>query len=116
VKKSASAAVPLLASAALAMITDCRSKEMHGASISTMQSVDAALCQTAERRKPIPRIANHGGDGSKDLGTLVSGGSFSPIPGHSYEIADAATGRGGFGNTFWFVAGIATLIVVGAGG
>ena len=61
------------------------------------------------RRLFIPHMYRYyyGGLGGYALGSIVSGGSYAPVPGHSYSATSAAaarpvsgTSRGGFGSSF----------------
>jgi hypothetical protein len=40
----------------------------------------------------------YGGGGGLGFGSIVSGGSYSPLSGHSYSVS--GTSRGGFGSSF----------------
>jgi len=50
----------------------------------------------------IPHIyrSYYGGLGGYALGSIVSGGSYAPVSGHSYSTSTSGTSRGGFGSSF----------------
>jgi hypothetical protein len=117
VKRSTTVAAPLVVSVALVLLAGCHEKEMQRCIDQGNAVVDDELCQSSGQQGIYPSYRYYyGGGGSNDLGTLASGGSFSPVPGHTYEVANAATERGGFGSTLWIVVGVAAVMVVGAGG
>lgn len=106
-RRSAHVAAPLLASAALAMLTGCRKPEMqrcvddHGAVVADN------LCQNQplQQNNGVPYYHPYGGGsyrwyygglGGYSAGTIVGGGGYAPLPGHSYA---SSTSRGGFGST-----------------
>jgi hypothetical protein len=111
-KRSVQVAAPLLASAAVSLLTACRNPEMQRCVDAQNHVVDDSFC----RNQPMqpngatgsPNPANgsnyvyvptyryyYGGGGSYVLGSTVSGGSYTATSGVSYS-----TTRGGFGSTF----------------
>lgn len=116
-KRSTTVAAPLLASVALILLAGCHEKEMQRCIDQINAVVEDEHCQSSQQQGTYPSYRYYyGGGGSRDLGTLASGGSFSPVPGHTYEVANAATERGGFGSTLWIVVVVGAMIIVGAGG
>jgi len=112
-RKSAQVAAPLLAAAALAMLSGCRQPEMQRCVDENNKVVDDSFCHQpgqpgqAQQQRPdghggfifIPIPSYHyyyGGFGGYAPGTVVGGGSVTPIPGRSYST----TSRGGFGKSF----------------
>ena len=105
-KRSAQVTAPLLAAAALSLLTGCRRPEMQRCVDENNKVVDDSLCanQPQTQQRPdghggfIPFIPlyhyYYGGWGGFGLGSQVGGGSYSPTPGRSY------TTRGGFGSSF----------------
>ena len=104
-KRSTQVAAPLLASAALAMLAGCRQPQMQRCVNEHNVVVDEAFCQN----QPGQQNNNsyhpggtgfyryyYGGLGGYALGSMVSGGEFSPKAGASYSTS---TSRGGFGST-----------------
>ena len=105
-RRSAKVIVPLLAAAAVSVLTGCRPKEMQRCVDENGNVVDDKLCggqpQTVMQQQsdghggihpvfvPMYRYY-YGGGGGYGLGSRVYGGGFSPEAGHSYS-----TGRGGF--------------------
>jgi hypothetical protein len=99
-KRSSQVTAPLLAAAALSLLTGCRRPEMQHNNV-----VDDSLCknQPNAQQRPdgnggfIPFLPYHyyyGGWGGYAIGSQIGGGSYSPAPGRSY------TTRGGFGSSF----------------
>ena len=101
VKKSATVAAPLLASAALTMLTGCRQEQMQRCVDEHNVVVDDSLCEMQPQRNPNggfypnPFRYYYGGVGNYFPGSVASGGGFSPVAGFEY-----ATSRGGFGSSF----------------
>src|SRR3979490_589320 len=93
---------PLLAAAALSLLTGCRRPEMQRCVDEHNNVVDVSLCNTKPnhpQQRPdghgafIPFFPYHyyyGGWGGYAIGSQIGGGSSSPTPGRSY------TSRGGF--------------------
>lgn len=106
-KRSAQVAAPLLASAALALLSGCRQPEMQRCVDENNHVVADNLCHQAGQQQrpdghggfiflPMPYRYYYGGYGGYGLGSAAGGGMFSPAPGHSYS---GSTTRGGFGST-----------------
>jgi hypothetical protein len=107
-KRSKHVAAPLLASAALTMLTACRKPEMQRCVDEHNVVVDDSLCgnQAGQQNNnyyhpgggiyPSPFRWYYGGYGGYGPGTVVGGGGFAPISGHAYS---SSTTRGGFGST-----------------
>jgi hypothetical protein len=105
-KRSTQVTAPLLAAAALSLLTGCRKPEMQRCVDEHNNVVDDSFCknQPAAQQRPdghggfipviIPYRYYYGGYGGYGLGTQVGGGTFTPTPGRSY------TTRGGFGSSF----------------
>ncbi len=103
-KRSAQVTAPLLAAAALSLLTGCRRPQMQRCVDENNNVVDDSLCknETVQQRPdghggfiPIfPYRYYYGGWGGYGLGTPVGGGGYVPAPGVSY------TTRGGFGSSF----------------
>jgi hypothetical protein len=104
-KRSTQVTAPLLAAAALSLLTGCRRPEMQRCVDEHNNVVDDSLCnnQPNAQQRPdghggfIPFFPYHyyyGGWGGYGLGSQAGGGSYSPTPGRSY------TTRGGFGSSF----------------
>lgn len=102
-KRSLNVTAPLLASAALTLLTACRKQEMKRCVDEQNHVVDDKFCQNLPNQQPLASGGNgigyipyhyyYGGNGGFGLGSVVSGGSYTPMPGASY------TTRGGFGST-----------------
>jgi hypothetical protein len=107
-KRSAHVVAPLLAAAALAITTGgCRKPEMQRCVDETNKVVADNLCQQAVQQRrpdghggfiflPSPYRYYYGGFGGYGLGSVVGGGAYSAMQGHSYS---SGTTRGGFGST-----------------
>jgi hypothetical protein len=104
-KRSTQVAAPLLAAAALSLLTGCRRPEMQRCVDENNNVVDDSFCknQPNAQQRPdghggfipfFPYRFYYGGWGGYGLGTQVGGGSFTPTAGRSY------TTRGGFGSSF----------------
>jgi hypothetical protein len=105
-KRSAQVTAPLLAAAALSLLTGCRRPEMQRCVDEHNNVVDDSFCknQPNAQQRPdghggflplfIPYRYYYGGWGGYGLGSQVGGGSYSATPGRSY------TTRGGFGSSF----------------
>jgi uncharacterized protein YgiB involved in biofilm formation len=105
-KRSTHVTAPLLAAAALALLTGCN-KQMQRCVDEHNNVVDDSLCKN-QPNQPQQRPDGHGGfifvpllyhnyyggSGTFGIGTHADGGSFSPSAGASY------TTRGGFGSSF----------------
>ncbi len=106
-KRSTQVAAPLLAAAAVAMLSGCHQQEMQRCVDENNKVVDPSFCQqTGQVQRPdghggfifipMPYHYYYGGYGGYGLGTVVGGGSFTPVPGRTYST----TARGGFGSSF----------------
>jgi hypothetical protein len=117
-KRSAKVTAPLLASVALAITSGCRKPEMQRCVDENNKVVDDSLCAdppqagAPQQQRPdghggfIPYIPlyhyYYGGWGGYALGTLVGGGSSTPVEGHNYiNSTGVRTGtvRSGFGRS-----------------
>ena len=104
-KRSTQVAAPLLASTALALLAGCHSPEMQRCVDENNKVVDDSLCkdlpggsaQQTHHPGLFPYHYYYGGFGGRGVGSLVTGGSATPLAGHSYATG---TSRGGFGHTF----------------
>ncbi|WP_263368036.1 hypothetical protein [Edaphobacter bradus] len=110
-RKSRHVAAPLLAAAAIAMMSGCHKPEMQRCVDENNRVVDDSLCANqppgAQNQNPngtgyFPNIYRYyyGGWGGYDRGTMVGGGSYAPVSGHSYaDSSGHGTVRGGFGSS-----------------
>jgi len=100
-RRSKHVAAPLLASAALTMLTGCRQEQMQRCVDEHNVVVDDSLCNVQPQRSPTggfypnPFRYYYGGTGTYFPGSIASGGGYAPMSGFSY-----ATSRGGFGSSF----------------
>ncbi len=111
-RKSRNVAAPLLAAAALTMMSGCHEPEMQRCVDENNHVVDDSFCANqppaAQNQNPngtgyFPHIYRfyYGGWGGFGRGTVVGGGTYAPIQDHSYaNSAGRVTIRGGFGS--WF--------------
>ena len=121
-RRSRSVVAPLLAAAAVSLLTGCRPKEMQRCVDENGTVVADTLCATpgtVQERRPdghggflfIPHIYRpyYGGSGGYGLGDRVSGGSFNAVSGAHYAsplsgghgfFGGHGTSRGGFGSSF----------------
>jgi len=111
-RRSSHVAAPLLAAAALSLLTGCRKPEMQRCVDENNKVVDDSFCanQPQTQQRPdghggfIPFIPlyhyYYGGWGGFGLGSLAGGGSYSPDPSRSYVNRSGVTTRGGFGRSF----------------
>ena len=106
-KRSAHVSAPLLASAALALLTTgCRQPEPQRCVDENNHVVDQSFCAGQPQNglinnQPVrpgywPYHFYYGGSGGYYPGSLATGGSSTPVAGHSYST----TVRGGFGSSF----------------
>ena len=108
-KRSHHVAAPLLAAAALSLLSACRrGPEMQRCIDENNHVVDPSFCATQ------PALSNgahgggggyipmyryyYGGGGGYGIGSTVTGGSFAPAAGHAYSTT-SGTARGGFGSS-----------------
>ena len=99
--------MPLVAAAAVALLSGCRSREMQRCVDENNHVVDDSLCANQPQQQqrsdghggflfvPYPYRYYYGGTGGFDRGSVVSGGGYAPVAGRSYS-----TTRGGFGSFF----------------
>jgi hypothetical protein len=114
-KRSAHVAAPLLAAVALALNSGCRKPEMqrcvdeHNVVVDDSHCANLPASQQMQRQTDghggflpffIPYHYYYGGLGGYALGSLVSGGSYSPMSGRSYATSSGHVTRGGFGSSF----------------
>jgi hypothetical protein len=115
-RRSTQVAAPLLAAAALSMLTGCRKPEMQRCVDENNHVVDDSLCanlpanQQGVQQRPdghggflpilIPYRYYYGGWGGYGLGSVAGGGGYAPISGRSYANRSGITIRGGFGSSF----------------
>ena len=119
-RKTAQIMTPLLAAAAISILSGCRPKEMQRCVDETGKVVPDSYCegQAPLQQRPdghggfIPFIPiyrpYYGGIGGWGAGDRVSGGSFNASPGVRYASPSASRGffggrgisRGGFGHSF----------------
>jgi hypothetical protein len=103
VKRSTSVAVPLLASAALAMLAGCKQEQMQRCVDAHNVVVDDSFCAN-QQNPPNNNNGNYpgigfyrwyyGGVGNYYPGSIATGGGYAPVSGFDY-----ATSRGGFGTS-----------------
>lgn len=101
-KRSTNVTAPLLASAAISLLTGCRTHEMKRCVDEHNVVVDNSLCdaqQYQQQQHPtpggyFPYHYYYGGYGGYSRGSVATGGSLNPRAGVSYS-----TSRGGFGTT-----------------
>jgi hypothetical protein len=121
-RRSAYVFAPLLASAAVTLSTGCHQQpELQRCVDETNRVVDPKLCNLPPgSQQPLngtghssntvflPHIYRYyyGGLGGYTLGSIVNGGSYTPLSGHSYSttagraVSSSGTSRGGFGSSF----------------
>jgi hypothetical protein len=116
-RRSTQVAAPLLAAAALSMLTGCQKPEMQRCVDEQNHVVDDSLCanlpanqQGIQQQRPdghggflpilIPYRYYYGGWGGYGLGSVVGGGGYAPVAGRSYANRSGVTIRGGFGRSF----------------
>lgn len=116
-RRSAQVFAPILASLAVALLSGCHRTEPERCVDEQNQVVDPKFCanlppgdtrnaadlSSHDSRPPYSGQHHYrhyyGGLGGFALGSMVSGGSYTPIPGHSYSYS-SGTSRGGFGRSF----------------
>jgi hypothetical protein len=102
---------PLLAAAAVSILTGCRPKEMQRCVDEKGNVVAGNLCAGQPQQVVQQQPDGHGGfhpifvpmyryyyGGSGGFGAPVFGGGYAPLAGHSYSIGGIT--RGGFGSSF----------------
>jgi hypothetical protein len=107
-RRSATVFAPLLASAAVALLSGC-GPEMQRCVDQHDHVVDPSFCknlpqnsqQSTSQTPFIPPLYRYyyGGFGGYNLGSVVGGGGYVPASGHSYSLT-SGTSRGGFGSLF----------------
>ena len=106
-RRSLQVSAPLLASTALTLLTTgCHQREPQRCVDEQNRVVDASFCKGQPQNlnnnnyigRPgyMPYHYYYGGGGGFVPGSIVSGGSATPLAGHSYST----TSRGGFGSSF----------------
>lgn len=106
-KRSVQVAAPLLAAAAMSMLTACHKPEMQRCVDENNKVVDDGFChQSGQQQRPdghggfvfipLPYRYYYGGWGGYGVGSVVGGGGYAPVVGHAYST----TARGGFGSSF----------------
>ena len=116
-KRSVQVSAPLVAAAALAVLTGCHHPEMQRCVDEQNRVVDQKFCQNLPQQTGIngsyqggglgfyPYRYYYGGGGGWYPGTVVYGGSTTSMSGHSYTTSSSAahstsgTSRGGFGSS-----------------
>ena len=99
-KRSLNVSAPLLAAAALTLLTGCR-EQMKRCVDEQNHVVPDNLCQKDPSNGPMGPINGpyryyYGGSGGYNIGSPVSGGGYTPSAGTSYSTS---TTRGGFGGS-----------------
>ena len=117
-RRSTNVVAPLLASAAVALLTSCKANDPQRCVDEHDHVVEPSFCPNLPplAQQPVARtLSNNGGyynngvfmphyyryyygGGGGGIGSFVSGGSYAPTPGHSYSFS--GTTRGGFGSSF----------------
>ena len=101
-RRSAQVVAPLLAAAALGVMTGCREPQMQRCVDEQNHVVPDSFCQTPAQNQPGPHGPvpmyryYYGGSGGWSVGSTVSGGGYAPVAGASYSTS---TTRGGFGSS-----------------
>jgi len=123
-RRSLHVTAPLLAAAAVAMSSGCRKPEMQRCVDENNQVVDDSLCANlppVSGNQQYPNMHGggivpyrplyhyyYGGWGGYTPGTVVGGGSLTPLEGHGYISSRGirtGTVRGGFGHGFSYHGG-----------
>jgi hypothetical protein len=115
-RRSPQVSAPLLAAAALSLLTGCRRPEMQRCVDENNKVVDDSLCANQpqqgvqQQQHPdghggfipiiLPYHYYYGGWGGYGIGSAVGGGSYIPSEGRSYVTRSGVTTRGGFGSSF----------------
>ncbi len=99
-RRSTQVTAPLLASAAVALLTGCHSgPEMQRCVDAQNRVADPTLCRTGSNSGGGGYHYYYGGHGNYAPGSTATDGSSTPESGHSYSITNG-TARGGFGSSF----------------
>jgi hypothetical protein len=99
-KRSSHVAAPLLASAAVALLSGCKPAQMQRCVDEHGVVVDESFCENQPQVNPYggsyprPYRWYYGGGGSYFPGSVATGGGYVPSGGTTYSTA-----RGGFGGT-----------------
>jgi hypothetical protein len=107
-RRSSYVVAPILASAAVALLSGCK-PEMQRCVDESNRVVDPSDCKTLQSGSTQTTVGPsggshfyryyYGGGGSYVPGTAAMGGSYAPESGHSYSTTNG-TARGGFGSSF----------------
>ncbi|HLI76608.1 MAG TPA: hypothetical protein VKV02_06645 [Acidobacteriaceae bacterium] len=103
-RRSAQVTAPLLASAAVALLSGCHhGPEMQRCVDAQNRVADPGYCQANAHGGYYGGTGGYhfyyGGSGNYAPGSIVTDGSTTPVPGHSYSMT-SGTARGGFGSSF----------------
>jgi hypothetical protein len=109
-RRSSQVAAPILAAAALAMLTGCK-PQMQRCVDEQNHVVDDKLCASLPPDQGTQQHANtphffvpyryyYGGWGGYGIGSVAGGGTYAPSFGRTYATRSGITIRGGFGNSF----------------
>ncbi len=102
-RRSSHVAAPILASAAVALLSGCHhGPDMQRCVDAQNRVADPALCQTGHSAGGYGGSGYHyyyGGRGNYAPGSVVTDGTTTPEAGHSYSTT-SGTARGGFGSSF----------------
>ena len=118
-RRSTQVTAPLLASAAVALLAGCHSADPQRCVDEQNHVVDPSFCKNlSQGSQTVSGSMNNGGGyygnngvfiphyyryyyggGGGGIGSIVSGGSYAPLSGHSYSVSSGTT-RGGFGSSF----------------
>ena len=106
-RRSGQVVAPILASAAVALLSGCK-PDMQRCVDESNRVVDPSNCKTLRSGSTQTMMGPggghfyryyYGGGGSYVLGTAAMGGSYTPESGHGYSMTNG-TARGGFGSSF----------------
>jgi uncharacterized membrane protein YgcG len=102
-RRSKQVIAPILASAAVALLSGCK-PEMQRCVDESNHVADPAFCKSGGNTRVMTGVPHsyrwyYGGGGSYVPGTVVGGGRYAPAGGHSYSETNG-TARGGFGSSF----------------
>jgi hypothetical protein len=116
-RRSSAVIAPLLASAAVALLASCNSSEPQRCVDENNRVVDPSFCKNlpANGQPVAGGLGNNGGYYNNGIfiphfyryyyggigggfGSVLSGGSYAPLSGHSYSVS--GTTRNGFGSSF----------------
>ena len=107
-RRSKQVVAPILASAAVALLSGCK-PDMQRCVDESNRVADPSYCNTLQQGSTQTTVAPgggphiyrwyYGGGGSYVAGTVATEGSYTPESGHSYSTTNG-TARGGFGSSF----------------